>query len=157
MLVAPAHLRTQLPHARPAALYGVGRSTATEAIGEMRPPLADCGFAAPDKPGLRLRTLADVFAYDDTEGVTFRIDGTQTQIRRPKTHRPSRCTLVSGEKKQNTMKTTTISEGAQMNHASPARAKALRRGRGSSCGARCPLRASGGLPSSKIRTIPGPS
>ncbi|MFE4722538.1 transposase family protein, partial [Streptomyces sp. NPDC056728] len=68
VLVALAHLRTQLPHAALAELYGVGRSTVTEAIGKIRPLLADRGFAVPDQPGLRLRTLADVFAYADAEG-----------------------------------------------------------------------------------------
>jgi hypothetical protein len=87
----------------------VGRSTVTEAIGEIRPLLADRGFAVPDRPGLRLRTLADVFAYADAEGVKLRIDGTETQVRRPKAHHPGRCAFVSG-KKQNTVKTTTISD-----------------------------------------------
>ncbi|WP_442816977.1 transposase family protein [Streptomyces sp. NBC_01445] len=40
------HLRTQLPHAAPAELYGVARSTITEAIGELRPLLGDRGFGA---------------------------------------------------------------------------------------------------------------
>ncbi|MET9364577.1 transposase family protein [Streptomyces sp. NPDC006632] len=40
-LLALVHLRTQLPHAALAELYGVGRSTVTEAIGEVRPLLAD--------------------------------------------------------------------------------------------------------------------
>ncbi|MFF9869508.1 transposase family protein [Streptomyces sp. NPDC013953] len=111
VLVTLVHLRTQLPHAALAELYGVGRSTVTEAIGEIRPLLADRGFAVPDRPGLRLRTLADVFAYADAEGVTLRIDGTETQVRRPKAHRPGRCAFVSGKKKQSTCKTTTISDG----------------------------------------------
>ncbi|WP_215448742.1 transposase family protein [Streptomyces sp. ATCC 21386] len=111
VLVALVHLRTQLPHAALAELYGVGPSSVTEAIGEIRPLLADRGFAVPDQPGLRLPMLADVFAYADAEGVTLRIDGTETQVRRPKAHRPGRCAFVSGKKKQNTMKTTTISDG----------------------------------------------
>ncbi len=110
-LVALVHLRTQLPHAAFAELYGVGRSTVTEAIGETRPLLADRGFAVPGRPGVRLRTWADVFVYADAEGVTLRIDGTETQVRRPKAHRPGPCAFVSGKKKQNTMKTTTISDG----------------------------------------------
>ncbi|MEU0966381.1 transposase family protein [Streptomyces sp. NPDC005917] len=110
VLVALVHLRTQLPHAALAELYGVGRSTVTEAIGEIRPLLGDRGFAVPGQSGLRLRTLADVFAYADAEGVTLRIDGTETQVRRPKPHRSGRCAFVSGKKKQNTMKTTTISD-----------------------------------------------
>ena len=37
----------------------------------------------PGQPGLRLRTLADVFAYAAAEGVQLRIDGTEVQVRRP--------------------------------------------------------------------------
>ncbi|WP_225102338.1 transposase [Streptomyces sp. CoH27] len=110
MLVTLVHLRTQLPHAALAELYDVGRSTVTEAISEIRPLLAERGFAVPDRPGLRLRTLADVFAYAAAEGIKLRIDGTETQVRRPKAHRSGRCAFVSGKKKQNTMKTTTISD-----------------------------------------------
>ncbi|MGW6399515.1 transposase family protein [Streptomyces sp. NPDC055134] len=110
VLITLVHLRTQLPHAALAELYEVGRSTVTEAIGEIRPLLADRGFAVPDRPGLRLRTLADVFAHAEAEDVTLRLDGTETQVRRPKAHRPGRCAFVSGKKKQNTMKTTTISD-----------------------------------------------
>ncbi|WP_323178686.1 transposase family protein [Streptomyces sp. NBC_01381] len=103
-------MRHQLPHAALAELYGLERSTITRAIGEIRPLLAERGFAVPDRPGVRLRTLADVFSYAAAENVTLRIDGTETQVRRPKAHRPGRCAFVSGKKKQNTMKTTTISD-----------------------------------------------
>ncbi|MFJ3713733.1 transposase family protein [Streptomyces sp. NPDC090053] len=112
VLVTLVHLRHQLPHVALAELYGLERSTITRAIGEIRPLLAARGFAVPDRPGLRLHTLADVFAYAAAEGITLRIDGTETQVRRPRAHRPGRCAFVSGKKKQNTMKTTTIS-GAQ--------------------------------------------
>jgi hypothetical protein len=69
------------------------------------------GFAVPGKPELRLRTLADVFAYADAEGVELRIDGTEVQVRRPKANRPGRRAFVSGKKKQNTIKPTVISDG----------------------------------------------
>jgi len=62
-------LRFQLPHAALAVFYGVHRSTITRAVGEIRPLLAQRGFAVPGQPGLRLRTLADVFAYAAAEGV----------------------------------------------------------------------------------------
>ncbi|MGY0065338.1 transposase family protein [Streptomyces sp. QTS137] len=110
VLVTLVHLRHQLPHAALAELYGLERSTITRAIGEIRPLLAARGFAVPDRPGLRLHTLADVFAYAAAEGITLRIDSTETQVRRPRAHRPGRCAFVSGKKKQNTMKTTTISD-----------------------------------------------
>ncbi|MFJ1974135.1 transposase family protein [Streptomyces sp. NPDC087903] len=69
VLVALVHLRTQLPHAALAELYGRERSTITRAVGEIRPLLAERGFAVPGRPGVRLRTLADVFAYAQAEGV----------------------------------------------------------------------------------------
>ena len=105
-------LRFQLPHAALAVFYGVHRSTITRAVGEIRPLLAARGFAVPGKPGLRLRTLADVFAYAAAEGVTLRIDGTEVQVRRPAAGRPGRRAFVSGKKKQNTIKSTAVSDGA---------------------------------------------
>ncbi|WP_425246982.1 transposase family protein [Streptomyces sp. NEAU-NA10] len=73
-------------------------------------PARRCGFAVPGRRGLRLRTLADGFAYAEAEGVELRIDGMETQVRRPRAHRPGRRAFVSGKKKQNTIKTTTISD-----------------------------------------------
>jgi hypothetical protein len=103
-------LRFQLPHAALGLLYRVDRATITRAVGEVRPLLAARGFAVPGKPGLRLRTLADVFAYAAAEGVELRIDATEVQVRRPKANRPGRRAFVSGKKKQNTMKPTVISD-----------------------------------------------
>jgi DDE superfamily endonuclease/Helix-turn-helix of DDE superfamily endonuclease len=105
-------LRFQLPHAVLALFYGVDRATVTRAVGEIRPLLADRGFAVADRPGVRLRTLADVFAYAAAEGVELRIDGTEVQVRRPKANRPGRRAFVSGKKKQNTIEATVISDGA---------------------------------------------
>ena len=105
-------LRFQLPHAALAVFYGVHRSTITRAVGEIRPLLAQRGFAVPGQPGLRLRTLADVFAYAAAEGVKLRIDGTEVQVRLPAANRPGRRAFVSGKKKQNTGKATAISDGA---------------------------------------------
>jgi hypothetical protein len=105
-------LRFQLPHTALAVFYGVHRSTITRAVGEIRPLLAQRGFAVPGQPGLRLRTLADVFAYAAAEGVKLRIDGTEVQVRRPAANRPGRRAFVSGKKKQNTGKATAISDGA---------------------------------------------
>jgi DDE superfamily endonuclease len=103
-------LRFQLPHEALALLYRVNRSTITRAVGEIRPLLAARGFAVPGKPDLRLRTLADVFAYAANEGVELRVDGTEVQVRRPKANRPGRRAFVSGKKKQNTGKATIISD-----------------------------------------------
>jgi len=104
-------LRFQLPHAALALFYGVDRSTITRAVGEVRPLLARRGFAVPGEPGLRLRTLADVFACAASQGVYLRIDGTEVQVRRPRANRPGRRAFVSGKKKQNTVKPTVISDG----------------------------------------------
>jgi DDE superfamily endonuclease/Helix-turn-helix of DDE superfamily endonuclease len=111
VIVTLVVLRFQLPHAALAVFYGIHRSTITRAVGEIRPLLAARGFAAPGKPGLRLRTLADVFAYAAAEGVRLRIDGTEVQVRRPPAGRPGRRAFVSGKKKQNTIKSTAVSDG----------------------------------------------
>ncbi|WP_371800447.1 transposase family protein [Streptomyces sp. NBC_01732] len=111
VLVTLVHLRTGLPHAALAELYGTARSTVSRAIGEIRPLLAARGFAVPDRPTVRLRTLANVFAYAEAEAITLRIDGAETQGRRPKANRPGWRAFVSGKKKQNTIKTTTVSDG----------------------------------------------
>jgi hypothetical protein len=64
----------------------------------------------PGLPGVRLRALADVVAYAAAHGVALRIDGTETQVRRPRANRPGRRAFVSGKRKQNTIKTTTVSD-----------------------------------------------
>lgn len=75
------HLRHDLPHAALGLLFGVDRSTVARAIGEIRGLLAERGCAVPDRPGLRLRTLADVFAYAQAEGIEPRSDATEVQER----------------------------------------------------------------------------
>jgi DDE superfamily endonuclease/Helix-turn-helix of DDE superfamily endonuclease len=111
VIVTLVCLRFQLPHAALAELYGVHRSTVTRAVREIRPLLAARGFAAPGEPGVRLRTLADVFAYAAARGVTLRIDGTEVQVRRPRANKPGRCAFVSGKKKMNTKKATVVTDG----------------------------------------------
>ena len=111
LLVTLVHLRLGLPHAALAQLYGVDRSTVSGAIREVRPLLAARGLAVPDRPGLRIRTLEDLFAYAEAEGVKLRLDGTEVQVRRPRAGHPGRKAFVSGKKKQNTIKTTTFSDG----------------------------------------------
>jgi hypothetical protein len=101
----------QLPHAALAELYQVDRSTVTRAIGEIRPLLAARGFAVPGEPGIRLRTLADVFAYAAARGTELRIDGTEVQVRRPRAHKAGRRAFVSGKKKMNTAKASVITDG----------------------------------------------
>ncbi|WP_435878204.1 transposase family protein [Streptomyces microflavus] len=111
LLVTLVHLRLGLPHAALAELYRVDRSTVSGAIRELRPLLATRGFAVPGQPGLRLHTLEDLFAYTAAEGVRLRIDGTEVQVRRPRAGRPGRKAFVSGKRRQNTIKTTTFSDG----------------------------------------------
>lgn len=111
LLATLVHLRTGLTHEALGVLYDVGSSTIGRAIGEIRPLLASRGFAVPGRPGVRLRTLEDVFAYAEAEQVTLRIDGMETQVRRPQANRPGRRIFVSGKRRQNIIKTTTISDG----------------------------------------------
>ncbi|MCZ1011849.1 transposase family protein [Streptomyces lydicus] len=111
LLLALVHLRHQLPHEVLAELYDVDRSAVSMAIRQVRPLLAARGFAVPDRPGLRLRTLEDVFAYAESKGVELRLDGAETQVRRPQAGRPGRRAFISGKRRQNTIKTTTISDG----------------------------------------------
>jgi hypothetical protein len=99
-----AHLRQGISHEAIAVAFGVDRSTITRAIGQIRPLLANRGFATPG--GVRLRTLADVFAYAAAEGIQLRIDGTEIRVRRPRAGRAGRKAFVSGKLKQNTVKTT---------------------------------------------------
>ena len=111
VIVTLVALRFQLPHAALAALYRVDRSTVTRAIREVRPLLAARGFAVPGRPGLQLRTLADVFAYASAHGVELRLDGTEVQVRRPRASKPGRRAFVSGKKKMNTKKAAVVTDG----------------------------------------------
>ncbi|MCE3030826.1 transposase [Streptomyces sp. CMSTAAHL-2] len=104
------HLRHDLPHSVLGLLFGVDRSTVTRAIAEVRTLLAERGCAVPDRLGLRLRTLTDVFAYARAEGVELRLDATGIQVRRPPAGRGGRRAFVSGKKKQNTMKATVVAD-----------------------------------------------
>jgi DDE superfamily endonuclease/Helix-turn-helix of DDE superfamily endonuclease len=110
VIVTLVYLRFQLPHATLAELYRVHRSTVTRAVGEVRPLLAARGFAVPGEPGIRLQTLADVFAYAAARGVALRLDGTEVQVRRPRAGKPGRRAFVSGKKKMNTKKATVITD-----------------------------------------------
>jgi hypothetical protein len=112
VLITLVCLRPQLPHAALAELYGVTRPTVTRAIHEIRPLPARRGFAVLRRPGARPHTLADVFAYAEAEGADLRVDGTEVQVRRPRAGRARRTAFVSGKKKQNTAKTTTISDSS---------------------------------------------
>ncbi|MCX4588624.1 transposase [Streptomyces sp. NBC_01549] len=103
-------LRFQLPHAVLALFYEVDRSTITRAVHEIRPLLAARGFAVPGSPDLRLRTLADVFAYAASHGVELRIDATEVRVRRPRANKPGRRAFISGKMRQNTKKATVVTD-----------------------------------------------
>ncbi|MFC9246231.1 transposase family protein [Streptomyces sp. NPDC057136] len=62
LLVTLVHPRHGLAHAVLAEFFDVGRSTVSTAIRQVRNLLAARGFAVPDRRGLRLKTLEDVFA-----------------------------------------------------------------------------------------------
>jgi DDE superfamily endonuclease len=108
LLCTLAWLRLALPHQALAVLFGVERSTISAAVRQIRPLLANRGFATPT--GVRLHTLADVLAHAAAEGLTVRLDGTEIQVRRPKANRPGRRAFVSGKRKQNTIKATIASD-----------------------------------------------
>lgn len=108
VVITLVHLRTGLSYDALAVAFGVDRSTVTRAIGQVRPLLAGRGCAT--ATGVRLRTLADVFAYAAAEGVTLRMDATEIRVRRPRAGRGGRKAFVSGKARQNTIKSTVISD-----------------------------------------------
>ena len=75
------------------------RSTVTRAVREIRPLLAARGLAVPHRPGVRLRTLADVFAYA-AEGAELRAGGTEVQVRRPRANKPGRRAFSCGNQRR---------------------------------------------------------
>lgn len=95
LIAALIHLRHDLPHSVLDLLFGVDRSTVTGAIGEIQVLLAERECVVPDRPGLRLRILADVSAYTQAEGIELRLDATEIQVRRPPAGRGGRRTFVT--------------------------------------------------------------
>ncbi|MCT9077864.1 transposase [Streptomyces fulvoviolaceus] len=110
VIAALVILRFQLPHAALAVLYGVDRCTITRAVHEIRPLLAARGFAVPGRPDVRLRTLADVFAHAAAEGVELRLDGTESGCAVRGRASPADARSVSGKMRQNTKKTTVVTD-----------------------------------------------
>ena len=108
VVITLVHLRLAIPHAALAVAYQVDRSTVTRAVTQVRPLLARRGCAT--GTGVRLHTLADVFAYAAAEGITLRIDATEIRVRRPRQGRPGRKAFISGKLKQNTIKTTVAAD-----------------------------------------------
>nr|WP_233221493.1 transposase family protein [Streptomyces carminius] len=75
------HFRRATTHDALACRFGVNRSTATWAIGEVRPLIAERGCTV--YPGVRLRTLVGVNHPLHVSGRTGIIDGTEIRVRRP--------------------------------------------------------------------------
>lgn len=107
-MITLVHLRLAIPHTALAVAYQVDQSTITRAVTQVRPLLARRGCAT--RAGVRLHTLADVFAYAAAEGVTLHLDATEIRVRRPRQGRPDRKAFVSGNLKQNTIKTTVAAD-----------------------------------------------
>jgi hypothetical protein len=123
VLCALVWLRLALPHQALELIYGVDRSTVSGAIRQIRPLLANRGFATPS--GQRLHTLADLLAYAAAERLTIRLTAPRSRVRRPKANRPGRGAFVSGKKKQSTIKATVASDA----HGRPLWSGAIRPGR----------------------------
>lgn len=123
VLVTLIKLRHGLPNTVLAVLFECSRQTVDRAVKEILPLLANRGFTV--TTGVRLYTLADVFAYAQTEGVTLRLDGTEVRVRRPPVHKAGRNRFVSGKARANTIKTTIVTD----KHARPLWAGAVVPGR----------------------------
>jgi hypothetical protein len=109
--VTLVHLRTGLTYEALGVIYEVGSSTIRRAICEVASAARRARVRRPaPAPGVRLRTLDDVFAYAEAEDITLSIDGMATQVRRPQAGRPGRRVFVSGKRRQKTIKTTTVSD-----------------------------------------------
>ncbi|MGW6963281.1 transposase family protein [Streptomyces zaomyceticus] len=101
-------MRHGATHDVPACWFGVGRSTITRAIGEVRPLLATRGCTI--APGIRLRTLAEVVDHLGASGQTGIIDGTEVRVRRPAAGRKDREKFISGKNKQNAVKSMVVTD-----------------------------------------------
>ncbi|MEE4423535.1 transposase family protein [Streptomyces bugieae] len=103
-----------------ACWFGVGRSTVTRAIGEVRPLLAQRGCTV--ARGIRLRTLAEVIEHLGASDQTGIIDGTEIRVRRPAAGRKDRDKFVSGKTKQNAVKSMVLTDAeGRVLFCSPAR------------------------------------
>lgn len=105
-MITLAFIRHGLTHDVLASLFRVDRSTISRTIAEIRPLLAKRGIEVEDNQ--TLRTMADAFAYLDATGKVGRLDGSDIQVRRPKANFPGRRRFISGKRKQNTIKVSTI-------------------------------------------------
>ncbi|MFG2539327.1 transposase family protein [Streptomyces sp. NPDC048511] len=102
LLATLVHLRHGVTHDVLVCWFGVDRSTATRAIGEVRPLLAERGCTV--SPNVRLRPLPEVVGHFGETGKTGIIDGTEIRVRRPAVGRKDRDKFISGKNKQNAVK-----------------------------------------------------
>ncbi|SCK62551.1 Helix-turn-helix of DDE superfamily endonuclease [Streptomyces sp. AmelKG-D3] len=109
LLATLVHLHHGVIHDVLACWFGVDRSTATRAVGEVRPLLAERGCTV--SPDVRLRTLAEVVEHLGRAGKTGIIDGTEIRGRRPAVGRKDRERFISGKNKQNAVKATVFTDG----------------------------------------------
>src|SRR6476659_2365034 len=77
VLVTLVALRWALSHRVLALLFGTSAYTIDRAVAEVRLLLAGGVFAGPDRPGIRLRTLGDVFAYAEADFFSLRTAATE--------------------------------------------------------------------------------
>jgi hypothetical protein len=108
LLATLVHLRYGVTHDVLACWIGVSRSTITQAIGEVRPLLAERGCTV--EGGLRLRTLADVVAHLGANGQLGLPDATEVRVRRPAAHKAGRHRFISGQSRANTVKALVITD-----------------------------------------------
>ncbi|MFH8259210.1 transposase family protein [Streptomyces roseolus] len=108
LLAALVPLRHGVTHGVPACWCGVDRSTVTRAIGEVRPLLAERGCTV--GPDVRLRPLAEAVDHLGAGGKTRVIDGTEIRARRPAVGRKGRDGFLSGENKQNAVRSMEVTD-----------------------------------------------
>ncbi|MEV0361028.1 transposase family protein [Nocardia sp. NPDC050697] len=111
LLVTLVYLRHGVIHDVLAAWFDVDRSTVTRGIGEIRPILAERGCRAGN--GTRLRMLDEVVEFLGAAADYAIMDATEVRVRRSAAGVPGRDKFVSGESRQNAIKTTVITDSVR--------------------------------------------
>jgi hypothetical protein len=104
------HLRHDLPHAVLGLLFGVDRSRSPGLSARSVSCWPSAGGLSRGSPGCVCDRWPTYSPSAQAEGVEFRLDATEIQVRRPVAGRGGRRAFVSGKKKQNTMKATVIAD-----------------------------------------------
>ncbi|PRY37904.1 transposase [Umezawaea tangerina] len=108
LLATVVHLRHGTKHDVLAAWFGVDRSTITRAVNEIRPLPAERGCRVED--GRRLRPLAEVVEHLGRSGTDSIVDATEVRVRRPAAGTAGRDRFVSGNSRQNAVKTMIVTD-----------------------------------------------